>query len=1025
MEQKLLLISILHLVLYSVTLCKDIQQNGDFKQWSDTAKDLKNFRQHLTVDSSKHLTLESDIDSNTKVRSDLTHRLNSNKINSNLNKFNSFFNFGDSEPGNKFIGRPLKIVGLRRLDNNESNRKHSKSIVINNFHLADDTQSRNPNLSINKNSLIQSILNSPHSNFSLLSRGGRNERLPSSLIKQVGSPFTGVNFLPNNSAKSQTIISSEEFFTNADPVTFEQPIITRNTTSEIIPFTLVKKDLNIEGNNAVVQLNPLSMENFDEKIEKSFDLEEIKKIGPTTLTNAQADSQNDKSLKFTESDLHSDEKQEVDNETDVVNANKIVILPNEDNISDEINDYDSPNIPFGDIDYLSDEDMVSLRGNDSIFPSELILPPPKQVRNNRVILFNQIQNSSFVRGLLNTPVNIPGVKYMTPLSISNTLRNKQYPSLFISNQTLEAGFIPSRLPKALTSLMKVDESNRMLPIQSNESSKNYHSKINKALSDINNIDLNMVDKSKHIKDATDLDDDKNEDYDITYDRDSDDNIIVNNKMTTLPGRSLEHIKPQHKAGQVLNNLSHILTKTDTITFFPTDGVTASPHGEQPSRAAAAAIRALPQTARRAPVSNGGMRIIQLRPRIPAQYYGYSNPQGKYQFSYSVSARETQFGHEETRNAGHANGTYYTLMPDGRRQVVTYYADESGFHPVIRYEAPFQIDPRTSGLDSKEPFILVPGSLTATTSISRIPIQERHQSSHLGNPSSFSYFNIYKKGDNPSKDDLLKPLFENIQPSILITKSRIGSQPLQQNQNGHHKRDFQMNKLPLVQQAVISDQSDDMSVLKSTKLPPPQLLRLQQTIQSMKHKQPNNVLQPPNNIVLPSFKEVQRTSVDNNALSVKELSSFNRNSSKVALPIIKNEGLSNLSETESEVTLPEGVLFHPAVRSRFISSPKEINHMIFNQTAPFIPSIFFKNLISNRLNNSRQLKFVGVKSPKSFSNSHQNTNSNNFNRRRLRFLGLKRPKISVSGVELEAINKKINTDPVKSIRKRGHLLRLVN
>lgn len=44
-----------------------------------------------------------------------------------------------------------------------------------------------------------------------------------------------------------------------------------------------------------------------------------------------------------------------------------------------------------------------------------------------------------------------------------------------------------------------------------------------------------------------------------------------------------------------------------------------------------------------------------------------------------------FGHMESRRGDKATGRYYVQLPDGRRQVVTYEADQTGYHPTITYE----------------------------------------------------------------------------------------------------------------------------------------------------------------------------------------------------------------------------------------------------------------------------------------------------------------------------------------------------
>lgn len=44
-----------------------------------------------------------------------------------------------------------------------------------------------------------------------------------------------------------------------------------------------------------------------------------------------------------------------------------------------------------------------------------------------------------------------------------------------------------------------------------------------------------------------------------------------------------------------------------------------------------------------------------------------------------------FGHQEARQGDVAQGKYFVLLPDGRRQVVEYTADLGGYKPRISYE----------------------------------------------------------------------------------------------------------------------------------------------------------------------------------------------------------------------------------------------------------------------------------------------------------------------------------------------------
>ena len=57
----------------------------------------------------------------------------------------------------------------------------------------------------------------------------------------------------------------------------------------------------------------------------------------------------------------------------------------------------------------------------------------------------------------------------------------------------------------------------------------------------------------------------------------------------------------------------------------------------------------------------------------------------YAYNYGVSAGHTNFGQSEKGNGyGGVNGGYWVNLPDGRVQKVSYWADGSGYHPVVTY-----------------------------------------------------------------------------------------------------------------------------------------------------------------------------------------------------------------------------------------------------------------------------------------------------------------------------------------------------
>lgn len=55
--------------------------------------------------------------------------------------------------------------------------------------------------------------------------------------------------------------------------------------------------------------------------------------------------------------------------------------------------------------------------------------------------------------------------------------------------------------------------------------------------------------------------------------------------------------------------------------------------------------------------------------------------------YEVQDAESgnDFGHMETRQDDDAQGTYYVVLPDGRKQIVEYKASPEGYKPMVRYE----------------------------------------------------------------------------------------------------------------------------------------------------------------------------------------------------------------------------------------------------------------------------------------------------------------------------------------------------
>ncbi|XP_053620681.1 pro-resilin-like isoform X1 [Plodia interpunctella] len=80
----------------------------------------------------------------------------------------------------------------------------------------------------------------------------------------------------------------------------------------------------------------------------------------------------------------------------------------------------------------------------------------------------------------------------------------------------------------------------------------------------------------------------------------------------------------------------------------------------------------------------------------------ANPEpANYNFGYMVNDYQegTDFGHHEERQEEKALGEYHVVLPDGRKQTVSYEADERGFKPHISYEDADSDSFGRSGYDS--------------------------------------------------------------------------------------------------------------------------------------------------------------------------------------------------------------------------------------------------------------------------------------------------------------------------------------
>lgn len=60
------------------------------------------------------------------------------------------------------------------------------------------------------------------------------------------------------------------------------------------------------------------------------------------------------------------------------------------------------------------------------------------------------------------------------------------------------------------------------------------------------------------------------------------------------------------------------------------------------------------------------------------------------YSSGYNGGQVDFGHNEKKSGDRTTGSYDVVLPDGRRQIVTYYVDgSSGFVADVRYEPAYK------------------------------------------------------------------------------------------------------------------------------------------------------------------------------------------------------------------------------------------------------------------------------------------------------------------------------------------------
>ncbi|XP_063586800.1 cuticle protein 7-like [Penaeus indicus] len=76
---------------------------------------------------------------------------------------------------------------------------------------------------------------------------------------------------------------------------------------------------------------------------------------------------------------------------------------------------------------------------------------------------------------------------------------------------------------------------------------------------------------------------------------------------------------------------------------------------------------------------------------PVHHAAPKPPHYAYEYAVNDDYAGTHFGHSEARDGYNTEGKYFVHLPDGRVQTVTYYADETGYHPTVSYEGTAHYD----------------------------------------------------------------------------------------------------------------------------------------------------------------------------------------------------------------------------------------------------------------------------------------------------------------------------------------------
>lgn len=85
---------------------------------------------------------------------------------------------------------------------------------------------------------------------------------------------------------------------------------------------------------------------------------------------------------------------------------------------------------------------------------------------------------------------------------------------------------------------------------------------------------------------------------------------------------------------------------------------------------------------------------------------YESSEAKYDFQWAVrdDSSGNDFGHQESRDGDHTQGSYYVQLPDGRLQKVSYFVDgDSGYVAQVSYEGEARYPDSYESFESFESF----------------------------------------------------------------------------------------------------------------------------------------------------------------------------------------------------------------------------------------------------------------------------------------------------------------------------------